>query len=151
MVTTRQFETGPRSGLGTGSQGGLATVVGITGQIRSEELDASIREILHDEVAELFREQLLEIFQNGEYVAIAEMVVVVASATEVAAGTRIGQAFQYQDFDNTKPPTFDGIQDPVIAMGWLSDVEGCVFTCSCPTYQKFRCALNMLRSGAKDW
>ncbi|CAH1445284.1 unnamed protein product [Lactuca virosa] len=36
-------------------------------------------------------------------------------------------------------------------MRWISDVEGCFFTCSCPAEQKVRCALNLLRSGAKDW
>jgi len=36
-------------------------------------------------------------------------------------------------------------------MRWLSDVEGCFFTCSCPADQRVRCALNLLRLGAKDW
>ena len=59
--------------------------------------------------------------------------------------------FQYRDFNNTKPHTFDGTQDPIKAMRWVSDVEECFFTCSCPTDQKVRCAPNLLRSGAKDW
>ena len=67
-----------------------------------------------------------------------------------AAGAGTGQAFQYRDFDNTKPPNFDGIQDPIIAMRWLSDVEGCFFTCSCPADQKVKCALNLLRTGANN-
>ena len=36
-------------------------------------------------------------------------------------------------------------------MRWISDVEGCFFTCSCPTDQKVKCGFNLLRSGAKDW
>ena len=32
-----------------------------------------------------------------------------------------------------KPPTFDGTQDPIKAMRWVSDLEGCFFTCLCPT------------------
>ena len=51
------------------------------------------------------------------------MAAAVASATIVATGGRTSRAFQYQDFDNMKPPTFDGIQDPIIAIRWLSDVE----------------------------
>ena len=35
-------------------------------------------------------------------------------------------------------------------MRWLSDVEGCFFTYSCPADQKVRCSLNLLRSEAKD-
>ena len=50
-----------------------------------------------------------------------------------------------------KPPTFDGIQNLIVAMRWLSDVEGCFFTCSCPVDQKVRCALNLLSSREKDW
>ena len=50
-----------------------------------------------------------------------------------------------------KPPTFDGTQDTIRAIRWLSDVEGCFFTCSCPADQKVRCAQNLLRLGAKDW
>ncbi|XP_023747807.1 uncharacterized protein LOC111896008 [Lactuca sativa] len=43
------------------------------------------------------------------------------------------------------------VADPIAAMRWLLDVEGCFFTYSCPTDQKVRCALNWLRSRAKDW
>ena len=50
-----------------------------------------------------------------------------------------------------KPPYFDGFQDPIIAIRLLSDVEGCCFTCSCPANQNVRCALNLLRSGVKEW
>ena len=31
-----------------------------------------------------------------------------------------------------KPPTFDGIHDPIVGMRWLYDVKGSFFTCSCP-------------------
>ncbi|XP_023750831.1 uncharacterized protein LOC111899182 [Lactuca sativa] len=84
-------------------------------------------------------------FFNDRYATIAEMVATAAVAT---AG---GGAFQYRDFDNSQPPTFDREQDPIVAMRWLSGVEGCVFTYSCPSNQNVRCALNLLRSGAKDW
>ncbi|XP_052621371.1 uncharacterized protein LOC122195016 [Lactuca sativa] len=50
-----------------------------------------------------------------------------------------------------KPPEFDGTQDPVAAMRWISDIEGCFFTCSSPEHLKVRFALNQLRLGAKDW
>ena len=36
-------------------------------------------------------------------------------------------------------------------MRWLSDVEDFFFTCSCPTDQRVRGALNLLRLEAKDW
>ena len=47
--------------------------------------------------------------------------------------------------------TISGVHDPIIGMRWLDDVEGCFFTCLCFADQRVRCALNLLRSGAKDW
>ncbi|XP_023766423.1 uncharacterized protein LOC111914944 [Lactuca sativa] len=85
------------------------------------------------------------------YAAIAETAADAASGGVAAIGVGTWRVFQYQDFDNTKPPTFDGFQDPIIAMRWLSNVDGCFFTCSCPADQKVKCTLNLLRSRAKDW
>ncbi|XP_042757760.2 uncharacterized protein LOC122197614 isoform X2 [Lactuca sativa] len=36
-------------------------------------------------------------------------------------------------------------------MRWISDIEGCFYTCSCPEHLRVRFALNQLRLGAKDW
>lgn len=36
-------------------------------------------------------------------------------------------------------------------MRWVSDIEGCFYTCSCPEHLRVRFALNQLRLGAKDW
>ena len=36
-------------------------------------------------------------------------------------------------------------------MRWLSDVEGCFFTYSCPDDQKVKCDLNLLRGGGRNW
>ena len=36
-------------------------------------------------------------------------------------------------------------------MRWISDIEGCFFTCSSPEHLRVRFALNQLRLGAKDW
>ena len=62
-------------------------------------------------------------FFDDRYTTIAETAIA-ASAAVAAAGVGSGWVCQYQDFDNTKPPTFDGVRDPIIAMRWLSDVEG---------------------------
>ena len=41
--------------------------------------------------------------------------------------------------------------DPIVAMRWSSNVDGCFFTSSCPNDQKFQCTLNLLLMGTKDW
>ena len=162
MVVTRHAGSGSGSGSGAGGggQGGSAPPE-VIGQMSTDELDARIREILHDEVVALFRAELPELFGSikttmveyfdERYAALTETAAAVATAAVAAAGGGDGRGFQYRDFDNTKPPTFDGVQDPIVAMRWLSDVEGCFFTCSCPADQRVRCALNLLRLRAKDW
>ena len=62
---------------------------------------------------------------------LTEVADVVATVVVVAAGIGGERTFRYQDFENTKPLVFDGFWDPISAMRWLSDVEGCFFTCSC--------------------
>ena len=127
-------------------------------------MDAQIREFMHDEIAAALRAQLPEMFGSiktvmveyfeERYAALAETAAATATSAVTAAGVGGGgadRAFQYQDFDNMKPPTFDGTQDDIRAMRWLSDMEGCFFTCSCLADQKVRCALNLLRLGAKEW
>ena len=57
----------------------------------------------------------------------------------------------FREFSNTKPPKLDGTQDPITAMRWVSDIEGCFYTCSCLKHLRVRFALNQLRLGAKDW
>ena len=75
-------------------------------------------------------------------------VAVTAAVATAKKGTSRG--FQYRDFYYAKPPTFDGVQDSIVAMRWLSDMEGCFSTSLCPTDQRVGCALNLLRLGAKD-
>ena len=129
----------------------------VTDRTSTSERDARIREILRDGVAALFRAELPELFGSiktamieyfdERYAALAETAAAAATAAVAAARGGAGRGFQYRDIDNTKPPTFDGVQDPTVAMRWLSDVEGCFFTCSCPVDQRVRCALNLLRLG----
>ena len=67
MVVTRHVASGSGSGLGSGSgsgDGGLEVPVAPKPmvQIGTGELDARIREIMHDEIANVFRAQLPEMF-----------------------------------------------------------------------------------------
>ncbi|XP_023743859.1 uncharacterized protein LOC111892033 [Lactuca sativa] len=90
-------------------------------------------------------------FFNDQYVALSKAAATAATAAVGATWIGVGRAFQYRDFDNMNSLVFEGVQDPIIGMRWLSDVEGCFFMCSCPADQKVKCALNVLQSGAKDW
>lgn len=97
MVVTRRFQAGSESGSGSGVDGQDGSVPPeVIGQMGTDELDARIREILHDEVATLFRPQLPEIFGSikttmfeyfdERYATLAKTVVVAATSALTAAG-----------------------------------------------------------------
>ena len=82
-------------------------------------------EIIRGQIPEMSRSiktAIMEYFDD-RYTTIAEIVVVAASAVVAATSVGSGWVFQYRDFDNTKPPTFNGIQDPLIAMRCLSNIK----------------------------
>ena len=120
--------------------------------------DEDIYMMIHDEVTATIREVIPKMFESIKTTQIETFDECYAIVTEVVAAAPVAAArvgsvrvLQYWYFDNTKPPTFDRVQDPIITFMWLSDVEGCFFTCSCPADQKVRCTLNLLKTGAKDW
>lgn len=47
-------------------------------------------------------------------------------------------------------PKFDGVKDLIVALRWISVVEGSFYICSCPENLKVKFAL-LLRLGVKDW
>ncbi|XP_071737090.1 uncharacterized protein [Rutidosis leptorrhynchoides] len=51
----------------------------------------------------------------------------------------------------TKPPMYDGKQDPLVSTTWISDVEGCFRTIECPPEKRTRLDTSLLRGRAKDW
>lgn len=74
--------------------------------------------------------------------AIASIVVVAAAAIVVVVATTSpgDKEMPYREFNNSKPLLFDGVRDPIAAMRWVSNMEGCFYTCACPTNLKCRCA-----------
>ena len=123
--------------------------------------EEEIRRIIQEEVAAAIRAEIPEMFGSikttlietfdERYAALSEAAAAAATAAIAAARPQGGDALLFREFSNTKPPEFDGTQDPVAAMRWISDIEGCFFTCSSPEHLKVRFALNQLRLGAKDW
>lgn len=80
-----------------------------------------------------------------------ERYVVVTSTVVVVVTSSIKRKMPYQEFNKIKPPEFDGVRDPILAMKWMSYVEGFFYTCACPKNLKFRYTKNLLRLGEKDW
>lgn len=58
---------------------------------------------------------------------------------------------QYREFSSMKPREFRADKDLIISLGWIFDVEGRFYTCSCPEDQNVKFVLNLLHWGAKDW
>ena len=124
-------------------------------------IDDNICELIANKVVVVVRGTIPEAFESiktamlelfGEwYTAVAEATAAAATAVVVIAGGRGGRSFQNCDFSNKKPRDFDRVKDPIVAMRWIFDVEGCFFICSFPEDWKVRCTLKLLQLGAKDW
>lgn len=105
---------------------------------------ASVR-VMISEMFEDIKGELIALF-DGKYVVVASTTAVAATAVVSHTTPTRGWEVCYQEFNNTKPPEFHGIKDPIAEMRWISDVEGCFYTCSCLDNLKFRYAQNLLRS-----
>ena len=128
---------------------------------RASTNDKEICRIIVDEVVVAIREAITEMFGSINtkliktfdkcYNAVTEATAV-AATTALAAATPHGcDSLMFQEFNNMKPPEFNGTQDPIDAMRWISNIEGCFYTCSCYENLKVRFALNQLCLGTKDW
>lgn len=93
---------------------------------------------------------MIDIFDE-RYTSVIEVVVVVSTAAIIAMGLLGRGMVQYWDFNNTKPPEFDGFKDPTVSISQLYDVEGCFFTFLCTEDQKVKFSLNLISLGEKDW
>ena len=114
-----------------------------------EEVAAAI----HVEIPEMFgsiKTTLIETF-NERYATVTEAAAAAATTSVVAARPQGGDSLLFREFSNMKLPEFDGTQDLIVAMRWVSDIEGCFYICSCPEHLTFRFALNQIRLGAKEW
>ena len=123
--------------------------------------DEEIRRLIHEEVAAVIRDEIPEMFGDiktmlietfdERYAALTEAVAAAVTAVVAAARPQGDDSLLFWEFSSTKPPEFDGMQDPIAAMRWISDIEGCFYMCSCPEHLRVRFALNQLHLGAKDW
>ena len=123
--------------------------------------DEELRQMIHNEVAVAIRDEIPKMFGSikttlietfdERYVALSDVAVAAATAAVAAARPHGGDVLLYLECSNTKPPEFDWTQDLIVAMWWISNTEGCFYTCSCPEHLRVRFALKQLRLGAKDW
>ena len=97
--------------------------------------DDEIRQMIHDEVATTIREAILEMFGSikstlietfdKRYDAVTEAP---AAAATAAVRPHGGDSLLYREFSNTNPPKFDGTQDLIPAMRWISYIGFFFFT-----------------------
>lgn len=93
-----------------------------------------IRRIIIAEVEITVREAILEVFRSiktkiidmfdKRYAAVIKVVAVAVTAVITTARSRRGDSMQYQVFNNTNPTTFDGVQDLIATIRWITNVEG---------------------------
>ena len=88
--------------------------------------DEELRQMIHDEVAAAIRAEIPEMFRSikttlidtfdERYAALSDAAVAAATAAVAAARPQGGDALLFREFNNTKPPEFDGTQDPIAAI-----------------------------------
>lgn len=124
---------------------GLGSEAGGSGggePVRVVILDDEVHELIAVEVAAAVRGAIPEMFGSVDttlielvdecYTAVMQATAVAATAVVASIGARVGESFQYRDFSNTKPTKFYRVKDPILAMRWLSNMDGCFFMCSYP-------------------
>ena len=57
----------------------------------------------------------------------------------------------YEKFRRLKPPSFEGTTDPLIAKGWIEELEKKFRIMACPYQQRVDCAIYMLTGEAAHW
>ena len=81
-------------------------------------IEDRVREIIREEVVRIVQGQIPKLFGTIKsammeyfddiYAALTETVAAAATVAVTAAGRGAGRVFHYRDFNNMKPPTFDG-------------------------------------------
>lgn len=136
---------GSGSGFGSEESGTSETYI-------HEWIEAVVSATVRKMIPEMFgsiKTELISIFDEW-YVVVAS--IAAATATSIIDVTALlrEKEMPYMEFNNTKPPEFEGVMDPIVAMRWISNVEGCFYTCTCLANLKFWYTENLLRHGAKD-
>lgn len=93
--------------------------------------------------------ELIALFDE-RYVVVSSIVAITSTFVLTAVASPRDKEIPYRELNNTKPPKFDGSMDPIVAKRWISDLEGCYYTCACPTNLKLRYTYNLLHLGAND-
>ncbi|CAH1443351.1 unnamed protein product [Lactuca virosa] len=96
--------------------------------------DEELRQMIRDEVAAAIRAEIPKMFGSikttlietfdERYAEVTEATAAAATATVATARPQGGDSMLFREFSNTKPPEFDGTQDPIAVMRWISDIEG---------------------------
>ena len=125
--------------MGQGDQGAL-TAPEIIGQDRPTLTEERVREIICEEVVEIVRGQIPEMFGSiktammeyfdEKYAALAETAATAATTDVTVAGGGAGRAFQYGTSITRSP------RHLMVHKIRKNPCGGCFFTCSCSTDQK---------------
>lgn len=85
------------------------------------------------------------------YLVVASIIAAIATDVVVVTASPREKDMPYREFNIVKSPEIESVRDPVIAMRWIFDVEGCFYTCSCRSDLKFSYTQNLLCHGVKPW
>lgn len=106
--------------------------LGLTDDYLRELIAAEVSSTIQRATQELFgsiKTTMIELFDE-RYALVSEVVAATTTVDVVAIGAQVRGSFQCR---------------------WISDMDGCFFTCSCLEEWKVKCALNVLYLSTKYW
>ena len=109
--------TGTGSGLGSDGSGPSNTDIC---KLIEAVIYVGVREII-PEMFESIKTELITMFDE-RYVVIASTTAAIANFFVVATTPPVDKKMPYREFNNTKPPKFDGVIYLIVAIRWISDV-----------------------------
>lgn len=68
---------------------------------------------------------------DNHFVDVTDVVATAVTIVVDSVGPPGGGSVSYRDFNNTKPREFDRTRGLIVAMIWISNVEGCFYTWAC--------------------
>jgi hypothetical protein len=103
------------------------------------------------EVARAFREELPSILDafRGNIMGTVEARIAASHAADGGRGAV--QDTRLRDFSSLRPPTFEGVKNPLVSQRWVHEMENAFFTAAIPAAARVRLATSTLRDAARDW
>jgi len=105
-----------------------------------DDMEGRIATLVGREVARAFREELPSILDafRGNIMGTVEARIAASHAADGGRGAV--QDTRLRDFSSLRPPTFEGVKNPLVSQRWVHEMENAFFTAAIPAAARVRLA-----------